>query len=130
MDSAATEVAATIQAASIDRHPDPTRDINPATASSEREPVVLRHLKREYDDIDEDEDDEDIPYSALQPIPTRSNLPPLPDLRFEQSYLRSIANADTWWKVALITIRDQVRMHLFIYSFGTCLLTCSRSSCL
>lgn len=60
----------------------------------------------EVDDIDDD--DEDIPYSVLRPAPRAYNLPPLPDLRFEQSYLRSISGADTWWKVALITARDQV----------------------
>jgi hypothetical protein len=34
----------------------------------------------------------------------------MPDLRFEQSYLHSIRNADTWWKVGWITVRDQVRL--------------------
>ncbi|CUS11394.1 unnamed protein product, partial [Tuber aestivum] len=34
-------------------------------------------------------------------------LPPIPDLRFEQSYLAGIAAADgVWWKVLLITVRD------------------------
>ena len=35
--------------------------------------------------------------------------PPIPDLRFEQSYLASISGAETWGKVAWITTRDQVR---------------------
>jgi hypothetical protein len=33
---------------------------------------------------------------------------PLPDLRFEQSYLKSIENATTWQAVAYITVKDQV----------------------
>ena len=108
MDSAPTELASTIQSAHIKRHPDAALDVNPPTAASTREPVILQSLKHGSDDgIDEDE--EDIPYSVLRPQPRHYNLPPLPDLRFEQSYLRSISKADTWWKVALITTRDQVR---------------------
>ncbi|KAF5021421.1 hypothetical protein F66182_6546 [Fusarium sp. NRRL 66182] len=113
MDSAPTELGATIQAASIERHPDPTLDINPPTAAERRQPVTLQHLKHPHDDgidEDDDEDDDDIPVSVLRPAPRHSNLPPLPDLRFEQSYLRSISKADSWWKVALITTRDQVHM--------------------
>ncbi|KAK7414516.1 hypothetical protein QQX98_006627 [Neonectria punicea] len=107
MNSGATELAATIQAAHINRHPDPKLDINPSTASATREPVTLRSLEHASDDEVDDEDEEYIPYSVLQPTPRSYNLPPLPDLRFEQSYLRSISKADTWWKVALITVRDQ-----------------------
>lgn len=61
------------------------------------------------DDAIDDDDQDDIPYSVLRPTPRKRSLPPLPDLRFEQSYLRSISNADAWWKVLLITARDQVR---------------------
>ncbi|RPB11438.1 DUF1770-domain-containing protein, partial [Morchella conica CCBAS932] len=40
-------------------------------------------------------------------------LPTLPDLRFEQSYLASIAAAEgVWWKIALITLKDQCLMPL------------------
>lgn len=35
-------------------------------------------------------------------------MPPLPDLRFEQSYLASIKDAKDWKVVSYITIRDQV----------------------
>ncbi|KAF5531864.1 duf1770 domain-containing protein [Fusarium napiforme] len=100
MDSAPTELAATIQTASIERHPDPALDTNPPTAADRRQPVTLEHAKHEHGDgiDDEDEDEEDIPYSVLRPAPRHSHLPPLPDLRFEQSYLRSISKADTWWK--------------------------------
>jgi hypothetical protein len=39
--------------------------------------------------------------------------PKLPDLRFERGYRASIAAADgCWWKIVLITIRDQVTMPL------------------
>ncbi|KAI1030872.1 hypothetical protein LB503_012370, partial [Fusarium chuoi] len=106
MDSAPTELAATIQAASIERHPDPALDINPPTAAERRQPVTLEHFKHEHDggiddDDDDDDDEEDIPYSVLRPAPRHSHLPPLPDLRFEQSYLRSISKADTWWKIIM-----------------------------
>jgi hypothetical protein len=36
----------------------------------------------------------------------------MPDFRFEQSYLASLKGADTWWKVAYITVRDQVLLPL------------------
>ncbi|KAF4951648.1 hypothetical protein FGADI_7300 [Fusarium gaditjirri] len=103
MDSAPTELAATIQAASIEHHPDPALDANPPTAAERRQPVTLERVKHEHDDaIDGDEDEEeDIPYSVLRPAPRHSHLPPLPDLRFEQSYLRSISKADTWWKIIM-----------------------------
>ena len=117
MDSGPTELAATVQAASIEHNPDPALDANPSTAAERRQPVTLEH---DYG-IDGDDDEEDIPYSVLRPAPRHSNLPPLPDLRFEQSYLRSISKADTWWKVALITTRDQVHTYgsntRVIYSF-------------
>lgn len=57
-------------------------------------------------DVEEDE----IPISVLHPPPRKRSLPPLPDLRFEQSYLRSIEHANGWGAVAYITIRDQVRV--------------------
>ncbi|CAF3440622.1 hypothetical protein SNK03_008245 [Fusarium graminearum] len=109
MESGPTELAATIQAASIEHNPDAKLDTNPRTAADKRQPMTLE----QDDGIDEDDDEEeDIPYSVLRPAPRHSNLPPLPDLRFEQSYLRSISKADTWWKVALITTRDQILMPL------------------
>ncbi|UPK89212.1 hypothetical protein LCI18_000147 [Fusarium solani-melongenae] len=122
MDSVPTELASTIQSAHIKRHPDAALDVNPPTAASTREPVILQSLKHGSDDgIDEDEDD--IPYSVLRPQPRHYNLPPLPDLRFEQSYLRSISKADTWWKVALITTRDQILVPLtqgLLYNLFLC----------
>jgi hypothetical protein len=117
------QIAETIQTASIKRHPDPAHDLNPSTAASQKTPVELSHHHTTDDlpeldvfddddnsidvDIGEDEE-EDIPYDVIRPVQRRKSLPPLPDLRFEQSYLASIAGAETWWKVAYITMRDQV----------------------
>jgi hypothetical protein len=101
-DSVPFEIASTIQTASIYRHPDPRHDLNPSTAASRREPVIIS--SEDMSDVGDDE----IPLSALRPLPRGKTLPPLPDLRFEQSYLRSIEKADSWAKVAWITFRDQV----------------------
>ncbi|UNI14399.1 hypothetical protein JDV02_001030 [Purpureocillium takamizusanense] len=130
------ELAATVQAGHIRTDPDPRLDLAPSTAAEKRVPVTLESSRYSdmgdalpdiddgVDDEDEDEDEEDeIPYSVLRPAPRKHNLPPLPDLRFEQSYLHSIANADTWWKVSLITMRDQVVMPLaqgLIYNLLLC----------
>lgn len=101
-----TEVASTIQAGHINRHPDPRQDIAPSTAADKAELVDIHEVKRSHID----DDDHDIPYSVLRPPKKHYNLPPLPDLRFEQSYLRSIESADTWWKVVLTTIKSQVSL--------------------
>jgi len=95
------EIASTIQSASLNRNPDVRHDLNPSTAASAKEPVTL------HEDAASDLDDE-IPISALRPMPRRQTMPPLPDLRFEQSYLKSIEKADGWLGVGYITIRDQV----------------------
>ena len=104
------QFAETLQTASIKRHPSPTHDINPSTAASRKEPVTLE-THPDLDDVlsdAENADEDEIPESVLRPVPRKPQLPPLPDLRFEQSYLASIKDADTWQKVAFITIRDQV----------------------
>lgn len=66
--------------------------------------------------IDDDDDRASISSSILDfdyVRPPRRPLPPLPDLRFEQSYLASLAPAEgVWWKIVLITLRDQVLMPL------------------
>lgn len=119
------QIAETIQTASINRAPSPSHDLNPSTAASEKQPIAVPHSqpdtsssisldKYEYDnedgiDGDDEEDEEDIPYDALRPMPRRGSFPPLPDLRFEQSYLSSISRAESNWQVAFITLRDQVR---------------------
>lgn len=112
------QIAETIQTASINRAPSPSHDLNPSSAASAKQPVTVDSSssisldKYTYDDEDgideEDEEEEDIPYDVIRPTPRRASFPPLPDLRFEQSYLASIAGADTRWKVAIITLRDQV----------------------
>lgn len=101
------QIAETIQTAHINRAPSPDHDLNPTTAASEKEPVTLEPVSS-HDDLDDDELDDDIPYSVLKPKPRSAKLPPMPDLRFEQSYLHSISKADTWGRVAWITVRDQV----------------------
>lgn len=112
MSQAAAELAATIQTAHINQDPDLAHDAAPATAADEKETVSVHGLKHgDKYSLHEDDDEDDIPYSVLRPTPrNKHQLPPLPDLRFEQSYLHSIAGADTWWKVVLITTRDQVRL--------------------
>ncbi|KAI1799518.1 DUF1770-domain-containing protein [Daldinia bambusicola] len=131
-DSIPTQIAETIQTAHIQHAPSPPHDLNPSSSLSQKQPVHLRRRDphdpdpgSDLDSIDGDEDDEDdddddddeddeseIPISVLKPHPRprQHHLPPMPDLRFEQSYLHSIAKADTWWKVAWITVRDQMMM--------------------
>lgn len=117
MDSSAPiQIAETIQTMSINRNPSPTHDINPSTAASEKVPIDLGVERRDSvasfnssalgSEFDNDEDD----YYTVRPkvARRRASLPPLPDLRFEQSYLRSIEGADTYGKIAIITLRDQV----------------------
>lgn len=98
------QVAETIQTAHINRAPSAQHDLNPSTAADAREPV---HLDK--DEAHVDDDDDEIPVSVLRPARRFSHLPPIPDLRFEQSYLHSIQDAKSWWMVAWITTRDQVR---------------------
>lgn len=114
-----TQIAETIQTAHIQRNPSPGHDLNPSTAASERVPVSLHPttakggdpLSEDYDDIEgysDDDEEEDIPLSVLRPRARRTDFPPMPDLRFEQSYLNSIGKAQSWQGVAWITFRDQV----------------------
>ncbi|KAL9087371.1 MAG: hypothetical protein Q9165_006668 [Trypethelium subeluteriae] len=105
MADAAIQVAETIQTAHINRHPSPTHDINPSTAASTKEPVVLSPRSSSPEaSIATDE----VPLSALRPQRRRAPMPPLPDLRFEQSYLASIKDAKGPGMVAWITVRDQI----------------------
>lgn len=101
------EIASMLQSASIKRNPSPEHDLNPSTAASQKQPVRLSphaHL----DDVHDAAEDE-IPISLLDPIHRRTTMPPLPDMRFEQSYLKSIEKAESWQGVLWITLRDQVR---------------------
>lgn len=108
------QIAETIQTAHINRAPSAAHDLNPSTAADTREPVrVVDDKKRrsaagEGLDDEEDDDDDDIPVGVLRPQRRFAHLPPIPDLRFEQSYLHSIRDSKTWWMVAWVTARDQV----------------------
>ncbi|KAF1833082.1 DUF1770-domain-containing protein [Decorospora gaudefroyi] len=99
------EIGSILQSASINRRPSPRHDLNPSTAASEKQPVSLNQdAGPDSPDVAEDE----IPVSVLDPVPRKKTMPPLPDLRFEQSYLKSIEHAEGWQGVLWITLRDQV----------------------
>lgn len=100
-----TEIGSILQGASINRHPSPRHDLNPSTTVSQKQPVSLDEHPDPGSDVDQDE----IPVSVLNPVPRKKTMPPLPDLRFEQSYLKSIEQAEGWQGVLWITLRDQVR---------------------
>jgi hypothetical protein len=100
-----TEIGSILQGASINRQPSPHHDLNPSTAASQKQPVRLD----EHPDPGSEADEDEIPVSVLNPVPRKKTMPPLPDLRFEQSYLKSIEQAEGWQGVLWITLRDQVR---------------------
>lgn len=104
------EVAETIQTAHINRSPSPAHDLNPSTAASQKTPASIHRSQppQDFDSLAESDDEDDIPFSSVKPRRRSANLPPMPDLRFEQSYLNSISKADTYGAVAWITVRDQV----------------------
>ncbi|KAJ5609305.1 hypothetical protein N7528_009872 [Penicillium herquei] len=102
------EIPEIIQTASIQSHPDAAHDINPSTAASEKRPVVAAPAS-DAGSLSSDIVDES---RVIRPLRRHQTLPPLPDLRFEQSYLASLKDADTWGRVAWITIRDQVLLPL------------------
>jgi hypothetical protein len=104
MQDAAILAAETIQTAHIRHAPSVHHDVNPSTAAEGRVPVDIDGDEDAASDVEEDE----IPVSILRPTPRRPQMPPLPDLRFEQSYLASIKDAKGWQGVAFITLRDQV----------------------
>lgn len=105
------ELASTLQSASINRHPSPTHDINPSTAASKQEPIGLSSPSPPASPSSR----ASIASSTLDhpaPTPRRPTLPPLPDLRFEQSYLASLKDTKTSWDVIYVTTRDQVFLPL------------------
>ena len=108
------QIAETIQTMSINPTPSAAHDINPSTAASKKTPVELERRSSidSYGSsiVGSELGDGDDNYYSVRPRADkrRASLPPLPDLRFEQSYLRSIENADTYGKIAFITLRDQV----------------------
>lgn len=101
----ASEIAGTVQAASVIPDPSPAHDINPTTSASEKHHVLESAITDDTDSIPSDVVD---PSRMVRTMVRQKHLPPLPDLRFEQSYLASLKDADTWGRVAWITIRDQV----------------------
>lgn len=136
-----SELASTVQSTHINRDPSPAHDLNPSTAASTRRPLHKHRRHRrgsdgayadpsdddddddDFDYDDDEGDDVDVPLSVLRPREhpgsqhkARGSFPPMPDLRFEQSYLHSIRSADSWWKVAWVTVRDQVRRFSLVYS--------------
>ena len=106
LQDAAIQAAETIQTAHIKHHPDVKQDLAPSTAADTKQRVEID----DNIDLDDGSDvaEDEIPVSILRPTPRRPQMPPLPDLRFEQSYLASIKEAKGWQGVAFITIRDQV----------------------
>lgn len=106
-----------IQDTHIIRSPSLSRDIAPPTAADTR--IHDDYLGIDDSDASDNADTcsaHSISSSAVNYEPgrrLRKQLPQLPDLRFEQSYLASIASAQgVWWKIALITLKDQVIMPL------------------
>ncbi|KIW51562.1 hypothetical protein PV05_10270 [Exophiala xenobiotica] len=110
----AAEIASAIQSASINRHPSPAHDINPSTAASKKVPgrTIESPPGGRSRSQSLDSTDSTIPSEIIRPRPRRKSFPPIPDFRFEQSYLASIKAADTNWKIAFITVRDQVLLPL------------------
>ena len=106
LEDAAIQAAETIQTAHIRHQPSVEHDMAPETAADRKE---LVGLDDELDsDAAADVDEDEVPVSILRPTPRKPQMPPLPDLRFEQSYLASIKDAKGWQGIAVITIRDQV----------------------
>ena len=131
-ESAKSLVQTAVQDSHFIRNPSPSRDIAPST-SADRAPVSivrdalpsiqfsssradLHHLSQHHHERDDDDDEtvseislEDSPHPSSRPKPRRPNLPPIPDLRFEQSYLKQLeaAKGSILWMI-IITIREQV----------------------
>jgi hypothetical protein len=115
----AAELASAIQSVSLKRHPDPEHDLNPSTAASKKIPANVVVDNEDDDEADARSDvsssadtSSTIPSEIVRPRSRRKSFPPIPDFRFEQSYLASIKDADTRGKVAFVTIRDQVFLPL------------------
>jgi hypothetical protein len=92
-------------------------DITAAAAAAAADQKTTHHDIEGEDNDNDDDERVSISSSILDYYPSSSRrqrpLPPVPDLRFEQSYLASITPANgVWWKVALITAKDQMLMPL------------------
>lgn len=133
MEEAVKSLAQTaVQDSHIIHHPLPSRDIAPST-SADRAPVSivrdalppiqfsssraeLHCLSQHHHEQGEDDDEtvsevslEDSPHPPSERKHRRPILPPIPDLRFEQSYLKQLeaAKGSVLW-IIIITIREQV----------------------
>ena len=119
----ASEIASLLQSSSVNKNPDPSKDLSPSTAASKKTPVQpsvaqahhrprrtrSRSSKRLPTSSASGEcSGEDIPISILQPLPRTQTHFPLPDLRFEQSYLSRINTCSSTWSIAWVTFLDQV----------------------
>lgn len=91
--------------------------------------TAIETNNRAAPDTPSEEDKPSISSDVLRPVlpRRRPNLPPLPDLRFEQSYLASLNGADTWGRVAWITVRDQMLLPLIQGTLWTLALAGWRS---
>ncbi|KAL9088639.1 MAG: hypothetical protein Q9159_002974 [Coniocarpon cinnabarinum] len=108
----ANELASTLQSATIKQNPDPDHDLDPSTAASVKSPVKLDHVRPVCRSASHSSAEDEYPLSVLRPAPRTHNLPPLPDLRFEQSYLARIKHCQSHWSVAWVTFLDHVFMPL------------------
>lgn len=112
-------VAETLQTSHINPHPDPAYDANPSTAASKKVPVRFRaHAagdERASPSSEPPNSSDEISIDILEPQPRNPAMPPLPDLRFEQSYLARIkpfADAGDYRMVAFYTVWDNVVLPL------------------
>lgn len=110
-------IAETIQAASL-HGPSGTAGGPPFTQSTPEPPHYRRHhqerrkLERSPSDADSLSTGIVDPSRMVRHESRKAPLPPLPDLRFEQSYLASLRGAESWGRIAWITMRDQVFLPL------------------
>lgn len=105
-----------VPSASGDRAPASiVRDALPSIQFSSSHPDLHRLTQQHHEeDTDVDDTDTEItletsPHPLSPRKSQRSKLPPLPDLRFEQSYLKQLegANGSIMWMI-IITIREQI----------------------
>lgn len=128
MTDPAIQAAETVQTASVNLSPSPACDINSPTSTINTTPATTSEKKRPIpesaiSDTDSIPSDVVDPSRMVRTVVRRRNLPPLPDLRFEQSYLASLKDADTWGRVAWITVRDQVILPLVQGTLWTLVLS-------
>jgi hypothetical protein len=104
MSDTVEEFDETVQTASI--YAAPSHDATPSTTTSRRQHVhILERIPSEAGSISTGIVD---PIRMVKPRPRRTAFPPLPDLRFQESYLTSLKGAKSWGRIAWITVRDQV----------------------